>query len=112
MPIWPTMHINSPLVMVETVLMLTLVGTIDLLLKTMNDLCLHGEKTDSGDQAYEIWRDSMHHGHDISMELVVPDWLEPGQVNQALSSLIRKSFGWLFLSCEFYWVEAAFRFER
>ncbi len=54
-----------------------------------------------------------HHasGRDISMVSVVPDWLESGQVNQALNSLIRKSFGWLFLSCEVYWVEAAFRFE-
>jgi hypothetical protein len=112
MPIWPTMHINSLLAMVETVLMLTLMGTINLLLKTMNDLFLFREKTASGDQEYRIWRDSMHHGRNISMVSVVPDRLEPGQGNQALNSLIRKSFGWLFLSCEVYWVEASsFRFE-
>ena len=48
MPIWPTMHSNFFLLMVEAVLVLTLAGTIGSLLKKMNDLFLQRTKTDSG----------------------------------------------------------------
>jgi hypothetical protein len=55
-------------------------------------------QTDSGGQGYRIWRDSIHIGRKISMVSVVRDRPEAGQVNQALKYLIRKTFGWLFLS--------------
>jgi len=106
------MHINSRLLMVETALMSTLVGTIAFLLKKMNEPFLHRTKTDSGDQEYRIWRDSIHHGRDISMVSVIPGWLKTGQVNQAVKYLPRKTFCWDFLPCGVYRLDASnFRFE-
>jgi hypothetical protein len=91
--------------------MSTLVGTIALLLKKMNDPFLHRTKTDSGDQEYRIWRDSIQ-SRDISMVSVTPDRLKTGQVNQAVKYFPRKTFGWGFLPCGVFRLEASnFRFE-
>lgn len=84
MPIWPTMHTNSLLVMVEAALVLTLVGRSDSLSKKMKAPSLHRTKTDSGDREHRICRDSIHHGGRVSSFSVIPDRLETGQITQTI----------------------------
>lgn len=82
--VWPTMHTNSLLAIVEAVLVLTVVETIAPLLKERKALFLHRAAAGPEVGEHQIWRNSTHHGHGISRISVASDRMEAEPVNQRL----------------------------
>lgn len=98
--VWPTIPVNSLVVMVEAASVLILMGTIGGLLKKMKVPFLHFIRIESGDWKHSIWRDSIHHGHKIFQPSSMADRWEGTQiqVNLVFDRLVDPTYGLGFLT--------------